>query len=217
MNLPSVTIIDYGVGNLLSIQRAFEHLGATVQVSSDPKVILKSKRIVLPGVGAFPNAIKALRKLNLIPAIHEAASNRKSILGLCLGMQLLFDESNEFETSSGLGLIPGKVIPIPATDSFTNPRKVPHIGWNSLAPSENHKSWQGTLLSRNKPGESVYFLHSYMVLPTNQHHRLAETSYGGDKVVAAVAKDNIIGFQFHPEKSGTVGLRILDTFIREAK
>jgi glutamine amidotransferase len=217
MITPSVTIIDYGAGNLLSIKRAFEYLGANVTVSSDPKTILDADKVILPGVGAFPSAINALKKLNLIPVIREAASNRKSILGLCLGMQLLFDESNEFEPTLGLGLIPGKVVPIPKTDSFDYPQKIPHVGWNSLITTGNYKSWQNTLLKRNRPGDSFYFVHSHMALPSNQLHRLAEARYGGHVIVAAVAKDNIVGFQFHPEKSGIVGLKILDTFMKEVR
>jgi glutamine amidotransferase len=213
MNTPSVTIIDYGAGNLLSIKRAFEYLGANVTVSSNPKTILEADKVILPGVGAFPSAMNALKKLNLIPVIREAASNKKSILGLCLGMQLLFDESNEFEPTLGLGLIPGKVVPIPTTDSFNYPQKIPHVGWNSLMTTEIYKNWQGTLLNSHKSGDSVYFVHSYMVLPSNQRHRLAETNYGGHLIAAAVAKDNIVGFQFHPEKSGIVGLKILRSYL----
>jgi glutamine amidotransferase len=125
---------------------------------------------------------------------------------------LVIPKLNEFEPTLELGLIPGKVVPIPTTDSFNYPQKIPHVGCNSLMPTEIYKSWQGTLLRRIKPGESVYFVHSHRVLPSNQRHRLAETRYGGHVIVAAAAKDNIVGFQFHPEKSGIVGIKILRSY-----
>ena len=212
MNTPSVTIIDYGAGNLLSIKRAFEYLGANVTVSSNPKTILEADKVILPGVGAFPSAMNALKKLNLIPVIREAASNKKSILGLCLGMQLLFDESNEFEPTLGLGLIPGKVVPIPTTDSFNYPQKIPHVGWNSLMTTEIYKNWQGTLLNSHKSGDSVYFVHSYKVVPNKPDISIGQSDYGGE-FCAAFQQGNVLGVQFHPEKSHRFGMALMKRFV----
>jgi glutamine amidotransferase len=215
MNKPLVTIIDYGVGNLLSVQRSFEHLGAKVSISSSPKIILDSNKVVLPGVGAYPNAMDALKKSGLISVIHEIVAKKIPLLGLCLGMQLLFDESSEFEWTPGLGLIPGRVIPVPKINVLDTPQKIPHIGWNSLKLSKSINNWSGTLLHDVKPAESVYFVHSFMAEPLEEAHRLADTDYGGHKIASVVIKDQITGCQFHPEKSGKVGLKILSRYLMQ--
>jgi glutamine amidotransferase len=215
MKTTSVAIIDYGVGNLLSVQRAFEYLGADAIISSSPEVILKTERVVLPGVGAFPNAMKALTKLGLIPVLHEIAAKKKPILGLCLGMQLLLDESEEFQNTKGLGLIPGRVIPVPKITTLGSAQKVPHIGWNSLIPSNTKVSWNGSLLQDFAQKDAVYFLHSFMAKPAKETDQLAHVDYGGHKISAVIVKDNIIGCQFHPEKSGKVGLRILENYLNQ--
>jgi glutamine amidotransferase len=201
------------VGNLLSVQRSFEHLGAKVSVSSNSKIILDADKVVLPGVGAFPNAMKSLKKFGLISIIQNIALENKPLLGLCLGMQLLMEESEEFELTPGLGLIPGRVVPIPQITTLHETQKIPHIGWNSLQISKSKNDWGGTLLQDNKPGESVYFVHSFMAQPTDQSQRLADTDYGGHKIAAVIIKDQITGCQFHPEKSGEVGLKILKRFL----
>ena len=212
MDTPSITIIDYGVGNLLSVQRSFEHLGASVLITSDHKAILDANKVVLPGVGAFPNAMSALKKMDLISIIREIAFQKKPLLGLCLGMQLLMEESEEFELTTGLGLIPGRVIPVPQITILNVRQKIPHIGWNSLQPSTSNDDWGATLLKDIKHGESAYFLHSFMVKP-NETNLIAETSYGGHKISAVLIKDQITGCQFHPEKSGEIGLKILKRFM----
>jgi glutamine amidotransferase len=213
MSAPEVTVIDYGVGNLLSVQRGLEHCGAMVTVSSDSTQILNAKRIVLPGVGAFGNAMRALERLGLVATIREIAQRRTPLLGICLGMQLLMDESEEFGTTLGLGLIPGRVIPVPTKTVSNNPQKIPHIGWSALQLSSAQTSWRGTLLENNKSGESAYFVHSFMVVPTNPADHLADCIYGGHLVPATIRRDRITGCQFHPEKSGEVGLKILRQFI----
>ena len=213
MSAPEVTVIDYGVGNLLSVQRGLEHCGAMVTVSSDSTQILNAKRIVLPGVGAFGNAMRALERLGLVATIREIAQRRTPLLGICLGMQLLMDESEEFGTTLGLGLIPGRVIPVPTKTVSNNPQKIPHIGWSALQLSSAQTSWRGTLLENNKSGESAYFVHSFMVVPTNPADHLADCIYGGHLVPATIRRDRITGCQFHPEKSGDVGLKILRQFI----
>ncbi|MDC0831673.1 imidazole glycerol phosphate synthase subunit HisH [Geitlerinema sp. CS-897] len=214
MKNPEVTVIDYGAGNLLSVRQAFEYLGATVHVTADPEFLLTSSRVVLPGVGAFAKAMFELQELNLTDVINQIAVQGTPLLGICLGMQLLMDESEEFGTNAGLGLIPGMVIPIPALTATGQPQKIPHIGWNELIPtSKNEGDWLNTPLQNISPGEAVYFVHSFMAIPDDPNHRVADCLYGGLSISAAIAKDNIFGCQFHPEKSGEVGLKILKSFL----
>lgn len=210
-----VVVIDYGVGNLLSVQRGLEHCGAIVTLSSDPEKILSAKRVVLPGVGAFGNAMQALERLGLVAVIRELAQRNTPLLGICLGMQLLLEESEEFGVTAGLGLIPGRVIPVPDRALSGGAQKIPHIGWSALQSSNAAVSWQETLLKDNSTGDAVYFVHSFMAVPTNLTHRLADCLYGGHKIAAAIGRDHITGCQFHPEKSGDVGLKILRKFISQ--
>ena len=212
MVTPEVTIIDYGVGNLLSVQRGFEHCGAKVVLTSDADVILGSQKIILPGVGAFPNAMEALKKLDLVPVIQELARLKKPLLAICLGMQLLMEESEEFGVTAGLGLIPGRVVAVPNKTIELNPQKIPYIGWGSLQPTDSESDWMGTLLQDNDPGDAAYFVHSFMAEPTDPKNRVAHSVYGGHRISAVIKKDQITGCQFHPEKSGEVGLRILQRF-----
>jgi imidazole glycerol-phosphate synthase subunit HisH len=211
MSSTEVTIIDYGVGNLLSVKRGLEKSGANVVITSDTKTILSSQRIVLPGVGAFQNAMKSLNNLGLVEAIHEASYQNIPILGICLGMQLLLDESEEFGVSKGLGLIPGNVIPVPNRDISGKKQKIPHIGWSPLKPSQIG-DWEGTLMENSSPGEAAYFVHSFMAVTSDIDSRVADCIYGGHKVSAVISNGNISGCQFHPEKSGEVGLKILRQF-----
>ena len=213
MNAPEVTIIDYGVGNLLSVQRGLEHCGAKVTLTADPEQILVAKRVVLPGVGAFRNAMQALDQLGLVVVICEIARRQTPLLGICLGMQLLLDESEEFGITAGLGLIPGRVIPVPAQTLSGEMQKIPHIGWSAQHPSIASGGWSGTLLRDNRPGEAAYFVHSFMAVPMDPTHRIADCVYGGHLIPAAIGRDQITGCQFHPEKSGEVGLKILRRFI----
>lgn len=212
MSKPRVIVIDCGIGNLLSVQRGLEHCGAEVVLTSEPDVVLVAKRVVLPGVGAFANAMQALQERNLVPAIQALAKQGTPLLGICLGMQLLLDESEEFVVTRGLGLIPGRVVPLAMQATSGASQKVPHIGWSGLVPAEEGADWQGTLLQDNGSGEAAYFLHSFMAVPADPRHRLADCIYGGRRVSAAIARGHITGCQFHPEKSGEVGLRILRRF-----
>jgi len=212
MNTPEVTIIDYGVGNLLSVKRGFEHCGAKVVLSSDPNIILASHRVVLPGVGAFPNAMDALQKLNLVSVIKELGELGTPLLAICLGMQLLMDESEEFGFNLGLGLIPGRVVAVSENSVEGTSQKIPHIGWSSLYNSCENINWKGTLLQDNEVGDSVYFVHSYMAQPANPINQVAHVIYGGHRISAVISKDRITGCQFHPEKSGDLGLKILRKF-----
>ncbi|HCY16751.1 MAG TPA: imidazole glycerol phosphate synthase subunit HisH [Curvibacter sp.] len=211
MSAPDVTVIDYGVGNLLSVQRGLEHCGASVTLTADPERILAAERVVLPGVGAFGNAMRALEQLNLVEVIRGLASRQTPLLGICLGMQLLLEESEEFGITAGLGLIPGRVVPVPAQSVSGQAQKIPHIGWSALQPSAA-SSWSGTLLQDTRPGDAAYFVHSFMAVPTDPAHRIADCVYGGHLIPAVIGRDRITGCQFHPEKSGEVGLRILRRF-----
>ena len=209
-----VAVIDYGVGNLLSVSRALEHCGARVRVTSDAAAILASSRVVLPGVGAFADGIAALRAHGLDTVVRQVAAAGTPLLGICLGMQMLFDESEEFGATAGLGLIPGRVVQVPSTTTEGQPHKIPHIGWNELVLPAHRDPWEGSLLGDIDPGEAVYFVHSFMAQPASAAYRLADCSYGGIPIAAAVKRDNVLGCQFHPEKSGDVGLRVLNNFLR---
>lgn len=201
-----IAIVDYGVGNLYSLRSSFEYIGAAVTVTGDPEVLAKSERIVLPGVGAFKDAAEKLRATGLDEAVRRETLGGKPLLGICLGMQMLFDVSCEFGEHRGLGLIPGRVVPI---EPLLPPGlKVPHIGWNALVfPKDKPKS---RLFRYVQEGEHVYFVHSYHTAFCDEAV-IARAEYGA-MVTAAVEKGNIFGTQFHPEKSGKTGLNILRAF-----
>jgi glutamine amidotransferase len=205
-----VTVIDYGVGNLLSVQRGFEHCGARVTVTSDPEVILGADRLVLPGVGAFRDAMQELEVRGLTSVIRAYAASGKPLFGICLGMQMLLSESEEFGITQGLGLIPGRVVPVPTKTTTGVPQKIPHIGWSALHPA--HESWSGTQFDEIQAGSAVYFVHSYMAQTKDDAHRLVDCVYGGHHIPAVIGSGNVLGCQFHPEKSGEVGLSILRAF-----
>ena len=208
-----VTVIDYGLSNLLSVQHAFAHCGAEVQVTSSPADVLAADALVLPGVGAFQDGMQGLEQLGLIEPIKQKTAQGTLLLGICLGMQMLFDESEEFGLHKGLGLIPGRVEKIPARDTDGDPQRVPHISWNGLWPAGGRTDFAGTALASVTPGQECYFVHSYEAKPTNEADRLADTRYGGRAVCAAAAHGSVLGCQFHPEKSGPVGLGILEGFL----
>jgi glutamine amidotransferase len=211
--MTEVAVVDYGVGNLLSVSRALAHCGAEVVVTADQATILAARRVVLPGVGAFANGMAALCAQGLDSVVRGVAAAGTPLLGICLGMQMLLDSSEEFGNSQGLGLIPGRVIGIPAIDSAGRAQKVPHVGWNELVLSPGRTSWSGTLLADLCPGEAGYFVHSFMAQPNDPDHRLADCRYGGVPIAATIAAGNIWGCQFHPEKSGEVGLKVLRRFL----
>ena len=210
MTLQRVCVIDYGTGNIFSVVKSLELQGGSVIVSSDPVQIKKSDRVVLPGVGAFENGIRALRRLGLNDAVMEFCNKERPILGICLGMQLLATFSEEFGITSGLNLIPGKVIKLDP-----NPKhglKVPQIGWVKLSMPEG-QSWRGGLLDDIRLNEEVYVVHSYHYIPEKPQYILAHTNYNGVRICVMVKKHNITGCQFHPEKSGRIGLKILKNFL----
>jgi glutamine amidotransferase len=206
---PRVTVVDYGLGNLHSVMKAFRHQGAEVLVTSRPDEVATAERLVLPGVGAFADGLRGLAARDLLEPLKEYAASGRPLLGICLGMQLLLGGSEEFGHNDGLGLVPGSVRLIPSQPGL----KVPQIGWNRINPRAG-ASWEGTILQSVRPGEMVYFVHSYAAEPASPAHRLAESLYGGAPLCAAVQAENVVGCQFHPEKSGTVGLAIVDGFLR---
>lgn len=207
-----VTIVDFGAGNLLSVMRAFRHLGAKVELASDAGALLAAERLVLPGVGAFGACMDGLRSRGLIPAVRDFAICGRPFLGICVGLQMLFEESEEFGRHEGLGLISGQVRRIPACGADGAPHKVPHIGWNALC-KPGGTAWAKTPLSPLAEGVSVYFVHSFAAVPSDPRHLLAVCDYDGVPLTAAVRKDNVTGCQFHPEKSGQAGLSILKAFL----
>lgn len=209
-----VTIIDYGVGNLLSVRRGLEYNYASVSVTGDPEQILNSDRLVLPGVGAFANGMNELIKRDFVSLLSEIALKGTPILGICLGMQFLLDKSEEFGSTDGLGLIPGTVQAIPSMAQDGQKLKIPHIGWsNIIKPEQQNISWSGSILEGANESDALYFVHSFMAQPNNPDHLLAGCLYGGNFIPAVIQSENIMGCQFHPEKSGKVGLKMLSNFL----
>ena len=201
-----IAIIDYGVGNLFSLRSSLAAVGAQAVVTGDTAVIRSADKLILPGVGAFADAAELLRSSGLDQVVCDEARLGKPLLGICLGMQLLLEESLEYGRHPGLGLIPGTVAPI--RDVIPVSYKVPHIGWNALHFPKNRPVHP--LFSRIKEGDCVYFVHSYY--GANCSDSVIATAEYGPELTAAVARDNVMGVQFHPEKSGAVGLAILSAF-----
>ena len=199
-----IGIIDYGVGNLFSLKSSFQAIGAEVFVSGDPQELEKADRLILPGVGAFGDAATKLRETGLDTFVKKQAAAGKSLMGICLGMQLLFERGFEYGEHEGLGLLKGKVVPMEGV--LPKELKIPHIGWNALQLQQP----DCPIFQYIKPGDHVYFVHSFYASGCGES--LAATAEYGAVLTAAVAKGNIFGCQFHPEKSGSVGLNILKGF-----
>ena len=209
-----ITIIDYGIGNLYSVRRAVEVSGGKdICITDQVREIKDADKSILPGVGAFEDGIKGLSEKGLVEPIIEAVRSGKPVLGICLGMQLLASFSEEFGFHKGLGLIPGMVRAIPNQDVNGETLKVPFICWAPLLIS-NIESANHSCLA-NSAGKAVYLVHSYHVIPEDPAHLLATYEFGGRKITAAIKSENITGVQFHPEKSGEVGLSIMKSFIGE--
>ena len=198
-----VAIIDYGVGNLFSLRSSFAAIGTEAEVTSDPETIRRAGRVILPGVGAFGDAADKLRETGLDKVVQEEAARGKPLMGICLGMQLLFERSAEYGEHKGLGLLKGEIRPI--AEKIPADLKIPQMGWNALKIVR-----ESPLFKYTKDGEYVYFVHSYSAVDC-EDSLLASTEYGAD-LTACVGKGNVFGCQFHPEKSGETGLRLLKAF-----
>ncbi len=196
-----IAIVDYGAGNLMSVHNSLDFLGYENKVAEAPEVIKNASGVILPGVGAFPDAMSALEGSGLLEAVLEAA-REKPFLGICLGMQMLFEESDEVRSCKGLGVLPGRIRRIKTT------LKLPQIGWNALKILRPNPMTEGV-----KTGEYVYFVHSYMAEPGDGNDLACVTDYGTE-VPAMAARGNVFGCQFHPEKSGETGLRMLENFAK---
>ena len=198
-----IAIVDYGVGNLFSLKSSLAAIGAEVVVTKDAALLRSAHKLILPGVGAFEDAARKLRECGLDTVIKEEAARGKPILGICLGMQLLFEKSYEFGEHQGLGLIPGSVVPM--AGFIPDQLKIPHIGWNALRMKKS-----SPLFRFISEGDCVYFVHSYFAAHCDDYV-IADTEYG-QWLTAAVQNSNVFGCQFHPEKSGSAGLNILRAF-----
>ncbi len=197
-----ISLIDFGAGNLHSVYKAFNFIGANIEITRDLKVIEDSDAVVLPGVGAFGSAIKAIKKYNLVETI-KSVSTKKPFLGICIGLQLLFEESEETPDVKGLGVFEGKVV------KFKIAEKIPHIGWNNVSYFSPERNGFGF------DDEVFYFVHSYYVVPKEEKLIYATTTHDNEIFASVIKKENLIAVQFHPEKSGDVGLDLLETFVEE--
>lgn len=209
-----ITLIDYGMCNLLNVARAFEHCGAEVTITEDPVAVQHAEKVVVPGVGAFRACIHELESRGFADAIRRYVDTQRPMLGICVGMQMLFEASEEFGEHAGLGILHGRVRAVPGKTVAGETQRVPHIGWSHLVMPETGRQWRDTLLE-NYAGQqpAVYFVHSFAAVPSRESDRLADTVYGGHRLCAAVQKDNLIATQFHPERSGEIGLAITRRFV----
>lgn len=207
-----VAIVDYQLSNLFSVKNACEHVGLNAEITSDPKVVLNSDAVVLPGVGAFGDAMNNLNKYGLTSAIKEFVNSGRPFMGVCLGMQLIFDESGEFGRHKGLGLIKGTVEKFPKNVNGHS-LIIPQIGWNRIYSPKNKRGlWNRTCLGGIREGQFMYFVHSFYVLPKESKDVLATTEYDGFQYTSAILKNNIFAVQFHPEKSAKEGIYIYRRF-----
>lgn len=196
-----IAIVDYGIGNLGSVTKGFRHVGAEVQLTGDPEALRRASALVLPGDGAFGATMDEIESRGLVPILREAVDNGTPLLGICIGMQVLFEESEEHGVFQGLGLLPGRV------RRFDDTLTVPHMGWNQLHPRQEHPLLEGIA-----DGAHVYFVHSYFC-DAPAEVTIATSDYGRD-FAAIVGRENVLGVQFHPEKSQQVGLRMVANFVR---
>jgi glutamine amidotransferase len=206
------TIIDYGVGNLYSVTRAVERVGGRPKFVDTPAGIDSAHHLILPGVGAFGAGMAGLRDRGLVEAIRRYAASGRPLLGICLGMQMLLERSHEFGLHEGLGLIPGEVVRVELPPAAGG-AKIPHVGWSALLPTQGTAAWRGTALDAVQPGEHAYFVHSYSARPSLSTDLLAHICYGEIDIAAVVGRGKVIGCQFHPEKSGPTGLKIIERFL----
>ena len=206
-----VTVLDYGIGNLLNVVRALEHCGAAVTVRERGNACMAGiERLVLPGVGAFGDGMAELSARGLDDLVKGFALTGRPILGICVGLQMMFEASEEMGEHAGLGLLPGRVKAVPARGTDGQRHRIPHIGWRAL---ESATQWRGTILADVPPGERVYFVHSFAAEPAQASDRLADVHYDGVRICAAAYRDNLYGCQFHPERSASTGLSVPRRFL----
>lgn len=210
----AVTVVDYGIGNLYSVTRALEVCGASVRLTASHEHIEDAERVVLPGVGAFADGMIGLAQRGQADPIRRFIESGRPFLGICVGMQLLLDVGEEFGEHAGLGILPGRVTPVPATGADGRPHRIPHIGWNVLVPPPSAPDWGGSILASLPAEPAVYFVHSFAPVPADERQRLADCYYDGRRISASVRAGNAYGCQFHPEKSGPAGLQILRNFLQ---
>lgn len=216
--LKKVAIIDYNAGNLFSVQHACSFIGLDSKITSNKKEILDADGAILPGVGAFGEAMDNLQKMGLIEPIKEFVASGKPFMGVCLGLQLLFSESEEFGLHKGLDLVKGRVIKFPAANNEGRIIKVPQIGWNQVVPPSNNQTrWDNSPLSNTVQGEFMYFVHSFFVKPTEPEDILSLTNYEGIEYCSSIQKNNIFATQFHPEKSAEEGIKIYQNWAKAIK
>jgi glutamine amidotransferase len=208
-------VVDYDRGNLFSVGRALEHCGGEVEITDAPAKIEDAERLVLPGVGAFGDAMDELRRCELFDRIKDFAASGRPFLGICVGMQVMFDSGDEFGEHDGLGLIPGRVRAIPRHGADGRPHKVPHVGWSEIVPASDSSAWDDTILDGLPAPAYCYFVHSFTAEPLDEAHRLSDCRYDGQRLAATVRRGNLWGCQFHPEKSGEAGLHILRNFLAQ--
>jgi glutamine amidotransferase len=202
-----IAVVDYGMGNLRSVQKGLERVGFEAEVTRDPGRIAEARGVVLPGVGAFHACMENLRRFGLVDVVRDVVRRKRPFLGICLGLQLLFDESEEFGGPEGLGLVPGKVLGFSAADDL----KVPHMGWNAIEIRKSTRFLEGI-----DDAAQVYFVHSFYAAPADESMVATVTSHG-TSFVSSIATDHLFACQFHPEKSQAIGLRILENFGRFAE
>lgn len=213
-----VAIIDYEVGNLFSVRHACQAVGLDPVVTTDKRILLESSAAILPGVGAFGAAMENLRKLDLVAPILDFIASGRPFMGICLGMQLAFEESEEFGSHKGLGLVRGRVARFSNRGPGGATVKVPQIGWNRIHPPDRKSdSWTGTPLEGVAPGEYMYFVHSYFALPADPEDTATVTVYEGTRYCSAISRGNVFASQFHPEKSASEGLRIYANWAKSIK
>jgi glutamine amidotransferase len=208
--MKNIAVIDYGIGNVKSMMNALTGLNVSTILTNSKHKILASDGLILPGVGAFGKGMENLKKFDLIETLNEYVESGKPLLGVCLGMQMLLEESEEFQITKGLGFIKGKVVKMQI--GINSKDKLPHVSWNELIEPKNNK-WDNTILKNVSPHSDVYFVHSYISVPDNSEDVLAQSEYGEKKFCSAIHRKNVYGTQFHPEKSAKVGQLILNNFI----
>ena len=208
-----VTILDYGFGNVFSLINALKYLKTEVEISNDPKQLLNSDRIIITGVCAFSACINNMKEKGLDDMLKQFAKSDKPILGICIGMQILFERSTEFGLNEGLSLIPGEIRRIPDKDLNGNNLKVPHMGWSEIIQLDDSLERNNGIMGSIKPNRSAYFAHSFSAQNMKKENIVAVADYGGNNLNAIVQRDYIFGTQFHPEKSHNFGLKILENFL----